>query len=125
MSPRGLAGHVRLKHGLQVEPKAPLPQPPTLDLGAVVGSLARIESQLAELQVRLDSTVAQEHHELTEELRRTLASIETYREGPSTEDAIARAARFRRLGMLRRRQAELLYELGPRGAVGPDELLGS
>lgn len=126
-SPRGLAGHMRLKHGVQV-PKAPLPSKgPDLaeTLNAMVSALGRIEARLVELE---SGRPGGDHHArsgLTEELRGVLANIDHFREAPDGEDAIARAARFRRLGLLRRRQAELLYELGPPGSVTSDELLGT
>lgn len=118
---------MRLKHGVQA-PKAPLPaEIPNLveTLNAVVGALARIEARLANLEGASQAEGGQPRNGLAEELRGVLANIDHFREAPAEEDAIARAARFRRLGLLRRRQAELLYELGPPGGVTPDELLGT
>lgn len=118
---------MRLKHGVQT-PKAPLPaEVPNLveTLNAVVNALGRIEARLAHLESGSAEQGGHARSGLAEELRGVLANIDHFREAPSDEDAIARAARFRRLGLLRRRQAELLYELGPPGSVTADELLGT
>lgn len=127
-SRRGLAGHMRLKHGLQAAPKAPLPAPDfglAQALGEMAQTLVRIEQRLASLEELNSVQVHGQAPQLAEELREVLAKIEKHRSAAAGEDAIACAARFRRLGLLRRRQAELLYELGPAGAVSPDELLGA
>ena len=113
---------MRLKHGLQMAPKGPLPQAAPSALDAVVQSLQRIEGALAKLEARLDSCSKDRHAELASELQATLEKIEHFRSAAPGEDAIAQAARFRRLGLLRRRQAELLYELGSE-TVRIDDLL--
>ena len=125
---RGLAGHMRLKHGIQAAPKSPLP---AADPGLVRAMsemtqvLARIERRLSALEELALAQVRGPAPELASELREVLGKIDKYRSPALGEDAIACAARFRRLGLLRRRQAELLYELGPEGAVTSDEMLGA
>jgi hypothetical protein len=127
-SRRGLAGHMRLKHGIQAVPKSALPaEVPGLAkaLTAMTAALARIEARLSSLEELASAQASGQAPELAAELREVLAKIDKYRSAAPEEDAIACAARFRRLGLLRRRQAELLYELGTEGAVTPDELLGA
>lgn len=127
-SRRGLAGHMRLKHGIQAAPKSALPAVESTlaqALAEMTQALGRIEERLASLEQQSSARVNGQAPELASEQREVLAKIEMYRSAAPEEDALACSARFRRLGLLRRRQAELLYELGPDGAVTPDELLGA
>jgi len=128
--PRGLASHRHHRHGTR----------PTGGRGAILAELARITDALARIEERLEQLEPEGRPNSTEverkeaELEELLAQIRAVvaerqsADGPHAEER--RQACDAELGRLRRRQAELLYWLGPlapggreRGARRPLELL--
>lgn len=120
VSPRGLAGHRRLKHGLAPAPKA------EADLGAVqetltaiTGALDRLDERLEHIEVHNRSRDAA-HGEVIDGLRRELDEVvrsiterkARYDEDGDRDDPERQEAIRRELGRLRRRQAVLLFRMG-------------
>lgn len=122
LSPRGLAGHLRLKHGVTPAPKAAT----GVDLSAVQETLLAITGALDRMGERLEHIESNNqsrdaaHGEVVDGLRRELDEVvrsiterkASYTEDGDGEDPERQEAIRRELGRLRRRQAVLLFRMG-------------
>lgn len=122
LSPRGMAGHRRLKHGVASTPKV-APEEGLVGvraaLEAITGALDRIDRRMTQLEGEVPQRSADQGREI-DELRKELDAIvseiarakASYKALGHAEGATDREEYKKELGRLRRRQAVLLFRMG-------------
>lgn len=125
-SPRGLAGHIRLKHAGAVTPKEAARNEGLEVVGSsmekILHALEGIDRRLARLEDLVGGGAAEDHSESSEiealrtELDEVLRAIDqrkaTFTAEESQGDPERQEALRQELGALRRQQAQLLFRLG-------------